>query len=166
MRSYPPGTWGRVAEMQHSWNRAPGGRELTRVEAGLSAAEADPGQMPPPGDPPQLSPTSSSHWFVFFLKKKKKCVFGCARSSLLGRFFSPCGKRGHSSSGTRASHHDGLLLPSESSRARGLQRWSSRALGAGSVAVAHRLSCPSARGTEPTSPALAGGFFATEPPGM
>ena len=101
-----------------------------------------------------------------FLKKKKKCVFGCARSSLLGRFFSPCGKRGHSSSGTRASHHDGLLLPSESSRARGLQRWSSRALGAGSVAVAHRLSCPSARGTEPTSPALAGGFFATEPPGM
>lgn len=56
--------------MQHSWNQAPGGRELTWVEAGLSAAEADPGQMPPPGDPPQLSPTSSSHWFVFFFKKK------------------------------------------------------------------------------------------------
>ena len=42
---------------------------------------------------------------------------------------------------------------------------------AGSVVVEHGLSCSVARGglpgpgTEPVSPALAGGFFATEPPG-
>ena len=164
MRSYPPGTWGRVAEMQHSWNRAPGGREEHGWKQGslLQKQTLDRCHLQEtrPNCP---QPPAATGLFPFL---KKKFVFGRAGSSLLGRFFSPCGKRGHSSSGARASHHDGLLLPSTSSRVRGLQWWSSRALGAGSVAAAHRLSCPSARGIEPTSPALAGGFFVTEPPGM
>ena len=73
--------------------------------------------------------------------------------------------RDHSSCGVQASLCRSFFLSwSVGSRAFGLQT-------VGSVAGAHRLSCPEAcgifldRGLNPLSPALAGRFFTTEPPG-
>ena len=55
---------------------------------------------------------------------------------------------------------------SGASRYSGFSCCRAQALGA-ELAVVHRLGCPEARGPgiEPASPALAGGFLSTEPPG-
>ena len=66
-----------------------------------------------------------------------------------------------------------LLLQGTGSRARGLCSRDSQALGRGPVVVAHRLSCSllhsmwdlSGPGIEIMSPAMAGRFLSTVPPG-
>ena len=97
--------------------------------------------------------------------------FGCAGSSLLWGLFSIMASRSYSSLQCMGfSLQWLLLLPMRGSRAHGLSRCSSQTL-------EHRLgSCDSAQllpgmwdlsgpGIEPMSPALAGGFFTTEPAG-
>ena len=86
------------------------------------------------------------HCLLF--RKTYFCVFGCAGSLSLGGLFSGCRDRGHPS-----LQSVGFC-------------WS-----AGSVGVAHGLSCPAARGvfldlgTDLLSPAWAGRLFPTEPSG-
>ena len=72
---------------------------------------------------------------------------------------------GYSLCGARASHCGGFSC----CRARALGVWASVVVArglqsAGSVVVAHKLSC-SGPGLEHVSPALAGGFLTTAPPG-
>ena len=94
--------------------------------------------------------------------------------------FSSCGGRGYSLLQCVGFSLLWLLsLQSTGSRHAGFSScgtWASVAVAhglqsAGSVVVAHRLSCSAARGIfpdiglEPASPALAGGFLTTVPPG-
>jgi len=83
-------------------------------------------------------------------------IFGCTGSSLLLELFSSCGAwasycSGFSCCGARAPGHVDVS--------------------AGSVVAVYRLICSAAhgifldQGLNPVSPALAGRFFTTEPPG-
>ena len=106
-------------------------------------------------------------WIFIYL-----LIFGCAGSSLLHRFFSTCTKQGlRSSCSAWASHFSGFSC----CRARALGRMG---FSSGSWALEHRLnSCGTKAwwlhglwdlprsGIEPTSSALAGRLFFTEPPG-
>ena len=84
-------------------------------------------------------------------------IFGCGGSLLLCRFSSSCGKQQLlSNCGARASHCDGL--PCCWARALGHVGFSS--CGSGTWLFHGMWS-----GIKPMSPALAGGFFTTEPPG-
>ena len=102
---------------------------------------------------PQLSPDLKFLFIYLF-------IFGCAGSSLLCSIFSSFREQGLlSSCGVRASHCDDwlLLLLSTGSRAHGLQQlqhMGSSLQPEGSrarrpVVLAHKLSCPEARGIFP-----------------
>ena len=108
--------------------------------------------------------------FILFLFLK---IFGYAESSLLSGLFSSCGKQGLCySCSVRVSHSSGFSCCGV---------WALGPLGfssCGSWALEHRLdSCDTqtklfcgmwdlpGSGIEPVSPALAGGFFTTKPPG-
>ena len=106
--------------------------------------------------------------------------FGCAGSSLLSTLFSSCSEWGLlTSCGTQASHCDGFSSCGAQAVGTQVSAAAGRGLsGCGSLALEHRLnSCgawawllcslwdPPGPGLEPVPPALAGGFFTTEPPG-
>ena len=125
--------------------------------------------------------------FIIFFIFYRNCLFFLIYFILLAglgrrccaRAFSSCGERGLLCCGAQASHCNGFTC------------WGARALGAwasvvvtrglsscGSQALEHRLSSCGAwaqllrgmwdlpgPGLEPVSPALAGGFLTTEPPG-
>ena len=117
--------------------------------------------------------------YIYFLKKDLKkiiywIIFVCAGSSWLRGFFSSCGEQGPlSSCGPWASRCCGFSC----CRARALERGASRAARSSSWALEHRFrSCgawaqrshgmwdlPAPR-IRLVSPALARGFFTTEPP--
>ena len=101
------------------------------------------------------------------------CMFGCAGSSLLHRLFSSCSKR-LLSAVVQASHCRGFsCFRTQASvvAALGLRTCCSQALehrlnsGGSQAWLLHRLCNLPSSGIEPASPALAGGFFTTEPPG-
>ena len=100
-------------------------------------------------------------------------ILGCSGSSLLCRPFSSCSKLELlSSCGTKASHCCGLSCcgaraPGQAGSvvaAWGVSSCSSQALEDSFSSSMGMCSLPRP-GIEPTSPALAGGFFTTEPPG-
>ena len=78
-------------------------------------------------------------------------IFGCAGSSLLREDFSSCGER--------ASHCSGLSCWGLEALERGLS-----SSGAPAYLACSRWDLPGP-GREPVSPALAGGFLTTGPPG-
>ena len=88
-------------------------------------------------------------------------LFGCAGSSWLRGLFSSCGEPGLLSSyGVQASHCPGFFC------------WGARALGcvgfsscSSQVQLLQGIWDPPGSGIKPVSPALAGGFFTTEPSG-
>ena len=92
--------------------------------------------------------------FIYFIVY---FIFGRVGSSLLRAGFSLVGERGATLCGARASHCGGFSC------------CRARALGArASVVVAHRLHgmwVLPGPGLKPVSPALAGGFLTTAPPG-
>ena len=103
-------------------------------------------------------------------------ILDCAGSLLLHRLFSSCSEQGQSLTGFLLQWL--LLLQSSGCVACGLQQLqlmgsvvtAHRLQSTGSVVVGPGLSCSKACGIfrseiEPVSPALAGGFFTTEPPG-
>ena len=106
-------------------------------------------------------------------------IFGCAGSLLPLGLSSSCGEGGSSLVwGADFSLRWRLLLQSAGFKHVGssrcstwLSRCGSRALSSGSVVVAHGFSFSEARevfpgqGSEPMSPALAGGFLSPVPPG-
>ena len=106
------------------------------------------------------------------IKKKIVFIFGQAGSLLLRGLSSSWGKRGlFSSFGTQASHCgsfscSGAWAPGHM----GFSSCSSQAWEHRLRSLVHRLSCSKVcriiprPETEPTSPALAGRFFTTEPP--
>ena len=87
-------------------------------------------------------------------------IFGCIGSLLLHRFFSSCGERGLlSSRGAQASQRGGFPRCG----AQALEHWlSSRGTRA---QLLLGMWDPPGPGIEPKSPAMAGRFPSTEPPG-
>ena len=112
-------------------------------------------------------------YIVLFIKKKN--VLGCAVSLLLHRLFFSCCKQGLlSDCGAWASHRSGFPCGAQALGHEGFSSSDSRLQSTGSVVVAqgltqplHGMWDPPGIGTriEPMSPALAGGFLTTEPPG-
>ena len=96
--------------------------------------------------------------------KKPDFLFGCEGLHCCMQALSNWGKRGVPSSGGEQFSPWRLLLPqSTGSGERGLSSCSPRLWGTGSADPQHvNLS---GSGIEPMAPALAGRFFATEPPG-
>ena len=86
-------------------------------------------------------------------------IFGCAGSSWLRGLFSSCRERGLLLDVCVASHCSGF-----SCGARALGRTGFSSHGAQAELPRGRWDLPRP-GTEPVSPALAGRFFTTEPPG-
>ena len=109
-------------------------------------------------------PTSSSvfistisHLFYFVFNDPS---FGCAESSSLCGLFSSCGRQGLlSRCGAWASHCGGLSCCRACTLEHGL-----RGCGARAQLLCGMWDLPGS-GIEPMSPALAGGFFTTEPSG-
>ena len=121
---------------------------------------------------PSLSPLVTPKFFFFFLFIKfiylfNLFIFGCVGSSLLCvRAFSSCSEWGPLFIAVRGLLFVVAFLVAEHGvQTCGLQQlWLT-----GSVVVARGLSCSAALprpGLEPVSPALAGGFLTTAPPGQ
>ena len=101
-----------------------------------------------------------------FFKLYLFIYFGCAGSSLLLRLLSRCSKQGLlSRCSVWASHHGGFSLRSVGSRACGLRGCGAQVNSCGAWAYLLHGMWGHSGGVEPVSPALAGGFFTTEPPG-
>ena len=127
--------------------------------------------------PTILMLVGSSRWVVYFFN----FIFGCAGSLLLCRLSFSCVELGLlSSCHAWASYCDSFsCFRARALRCMGFRSCSTHGLsGCGSLALEHRLSSwgPGALllqgtwdiprpGIESVSPALAGGFFPTEPPG-
>ena len=106
----------------------------------------------------KISPPISQLIHIFKLKFIYS-FFGCAGSSLLCGFFPTCSEWGLLSSVVCGD------FSCCGAQALGCVGFSICAAGAHCSAASSVLICSSIPGIEPTCPALAGGFFTTEPPG-